>query len=80
MSGLRPVQKRAGWVQVQAGARPERTLNISLMSVTPAVFQAEMSALKSAKFLKSWAMLVMAATSQLAIGPYVATAEAALAL
>ena len=63
-----------------AGHGSERTLNIWYMVVTPAVFQAEMSALKLYKLLKSWAMLVMAATSQSAIGPYVATAEAALAL
>ena len=62
-----------------AGHGSERTENIKLMSVTPAMFQADMSALKSAKSLKSWAMLVMAATSQLAMGPYVAMAEAALA-
>ena len=30
-------------------ARPERTLNISLMSVTPEVSQPDMSALKSGK-------------------------------
>ena len=52
---------------------------MSLISVTPVVFHAEMSALKLAKPLKSWAMLVMAATSQLAMGPYVAMAEVALA-
>ena len=79
MSGLRPAQKRAGWVQVQAGARPERTLNISLMSVTPAVFHAEMFALNVVKSLKSWAILVMAETSQSAMGPYVAMAEVASA-
>ena len=62
-----------------AGHGSERTQNISLMSVTPAVFQADMSALKAFKFLKSWAMLVMAVTSQLAMGPYVSMAEAALA-
>ena len=50
------------------------------MSVTLDVSQLEMSALNLVKAEKSPFMLVIAETSQLEIGPYVAVAEAALAL
>ena len=52
-------------------------MNMSLMSVTPEVFQLEMSALKCCKFEKSPFMLEMAETSQSAMGPCSAMAEAA---
>ena len=65
------------WIQVGTEARAEHTSNMWLMSVTPAVFQPEMSALKDVRSLKSSNMLVMAETSQWAMGPYSAMAEAA---
>ena len=63
-----------------ARARAERTRNIWFMLVTPEVSQLEMSASKFFKPQKSWLMSVMAETSQLATGPYVASAEATSAL
>ena len=50
------------------------------MSVTLEVSQLEMSALKLYKSMKSCLMSVMAATSQVAMGPYVAMAAVGLAL
>jgi hypothetical protein len=63
-----------------AGARAERTLNMSPMSVTLEVSQLEMSALKLTKELKRSLMSVMAETSHSAMGPYPAVAAATLAL
>ena len=77
VSGRRDIKQREAWIQVGAEARTEHTRNIWLMSVTPAVFQPEMSALKDAMFLKSSDMSVMAETPQWAMGPYSAMAEAA---
>ena len=54
----------------------ELTLNICLMSLTPEVSQLEMSALIFFKFLKSPFMSETDETPQLAMGPYVAMAEA----
>ena len=62
----------------RAGA--ERTENMDSMSVTLDVSQLDMSALNWAKPEKSPFMLVIAETSQLEMGPYVAVAEAASAL
>ena len=53
---------------------------MALMSVTLEVSQLEMSAIKFRMLLKSSPMSVMAETSQSAMGPYVAMAEATLAL
>ena len=53
---------------------------MSLMVVTLAVFQLEMSALKFFKLWKSQLMSVMAETSQWAMGPYVAIAAVGLVL
>ena len=53
---------------------------MALMSVTPEVSQLEMSALNWSNSEKSSDMLVTAETPQLEMGPYVAVAEAALAL
>ena len=50
------------------------------VSVTLDVFQLDMSALNWGKPAKSPLMFVIAETSQLEIGPYVAVAEAASAL
>ena len=77
MSGRREIKQREAWIQVGAEARTEHTSNMKLMSVTPEVSQPEMSALKDAMFLKSSDMSVMAETSQSAMGPYTAMAEAA---
>ena len=71
-------QAGEAWAQVGAEARTEHTSNMALMSVTPEVSQLEMSALKDVLSLKSSNMLVMAETSQWAMGPYFAMAEAAL--
>ena len=54
--------------------------NMRFMSVTLEVSQLEMSASKFFKLAKSEPMLVMAETSQSAIGPYVAMAAVGLAL
>ena len=72
----------AGRTRLGSGGRAwaVHTLNISLMSVTPEVSQPDTSALNASKVLKSWYMLVIAQTSQPEMGPYVAMAEAALAL
>ena len=61
-------------------ARVERTANMPVMSVTPEMFQLDMSALKFCKLEKSPLISVMAETSQSARGPYVAMADAGLAL
>ena len=50
------------------------------MSVTPEVSQLDMSALNWTKFLKRSDMSVIAETPQLEMGPYVAVADAVLAL
>jgi hypothetical protein len=63
-----------------AGARAERTPNMSCMDVTLDVSQLDMSALKLFKLWKSSLMSVMAETSQPAMGPYPAVAVATLAL
>ena len=55
-------------------------MNMSLMSVTPEVFQLEMSALKFCKFEKSPFMSETPETSQSAMGPYVAMAAVWLVL
>ena len=62
----------------RAGAK--RTENIHAMSVTLDVSQLDMSALKLLMPEKRLAMLVIAETFQLEMGPYVAVAEAASAL
>ena len=64
----------AGWV------RAERTANMWPMSATPEMSQAEISASKSPKLKKSRRILVIAETSQVEMGPYVAVADVALAL
>ena len=71
-----------GWGRLNAWsrARAERAWNMKLMSVTPEVFQLEMSALKSYKPKKSPLMSETAETSQSVMGPYVAMAEVAFAL
>ena len=56
-----------------------RTPNMLLMSVTPDVFQLDMSALMFVNSLKSPFMLVMPETSQSAIASYIAVAVVALA-
>ena len=58
----------------------KRASNIRLMSVTPEVFQLEMSASKLSSPLKSSLMLEIFETSQVATGPYlsVAVKESAL--
>ena len=61
-------------------ARAERALNILLMSVTPEVFQLEMSASKLSSSLKSSLMSKISETSQFATGPYSLVAEDTLAL
>ena len=72
--------REAPTVEAQGRAGAERTTNMSAMSVTLDVSQLEMSALNLVKAEKSPFMLVIAETSQLEIGPYVAVAEAASAL
>ena len=70
-----------GMAQLKArGPGHARTLNISRMSVTPEVFQLEMFASKFCKLLKSPLMSETPETSQSATGPYVAMADAGLAL
>ena len=70
-----------GMAQLKArGPGHARTLNISRMSVTPEVFQLEMSASKFCKLLKSSLMSETPETSQPATGPYIAMADAGLAL
>ena len=72
----------AGMARLKAGRREraERTRNVASMVVTLEVSQLEMSALKFCKLSKSQLMSVMAETSQLAIGPYVAIAAVGSAL
>ena len=72
--------RKAPTVRTERRARAERTENIDAMSVTLDVSQLEMSALKSYMPEKSPAMLVIAETFQLEMGPYVAVAEAGSAL
>ena len=72
--------RKAPTVRTERRARAERTENIDAMSVTLDVSQLDMSALNLVKAEKSPFMLVIAETSQLEIGPYVAVAEAAFAL
>ena len=57
------VSKLRGWLNADAEE------NMKLISVTPEVFQLDMSALKSPKPEKSWYMLVIAETPQLEMGP-----------
>ena len=79
--GRRRRKQRAGSTQQAAGrARAERTENICCMFVTPDVSQLDMSALNWTKFLKRSDMSVIAETPQLEMGPYVAVADAVLAL
>ena len=80
VSGRRAIKQREAWAQVGAEARTEHTSNMAPMLVTPEVSQLEMSALKDVLSLKSSNMLVMAETSQWAMGPYFAMAEAALSV
>ena len=56
------------------------TWNMERMLVTLEVSQLEMSASKFFNLMKSWLMSVIPETSQSAMGPYVAVAEATLAL
>ena len=63
----------AGWGEIEGGAS-ERTLNMPLISVTPEVFQAETSLLKSSLPEKSPLILVTPDTSQVSMGPNVAVA------
>ena len=67
-------------MEAEGRARAERTRNMYAMSVTLDVSQLDMSALNWAMFAKSLFIFVTAETPQLEIGPYVAMAEAALAL
>ena len=67
-------------MEVEGRARAERTRNIWYMCVTLEVSQLDMSALNWSKLWKSWDMSVTAETPQLEMGPYVAVADAALAL
>ena len=57
---------------------PQRTWNMPCMSVTPEVFQLEMSASKNCKPWKRSLMSEMAETSQSAMGPYLAIAYSAV--
>ena len=66
-------------VQGTASEESGRTQNMLLMSVTPDVFQLDMSALMFVNSLKSPFMLVMAETSQSAIASYIVVAVVALA-
>ena len=61
-------------------ARAKRASNMLVMSVTPEVFQLEMSASKLSSSLKSSLMSEISETSQLAMGPYLLVAKASLAL
>ena len=72
--------REAPTVEDKRRAGAKRTSNMDSMSVTLDVSQLDMSALNWAKPEKSSFMLVIAETSQLEIGPYVAVAEAALVL
>ena len=74
MSVTLEVSKLSGWLNADA---PE---NIAYMVVTLEVSQLDMSALKFLNSLKSSRMLVMAETSQSAIGPHFAVAAVGLAL
>ena len=76
-SGMHGEGQTQGW---GGRARPERTWNMRRMVVTLEVSQLEISALKSRKLSKSLPMSVMAETSHLEMGPYLAMAEATLAL
>ena len=57
------VSMLTGWLNADAEE------NMKPISVTPEVFQLDMSALKSPKPEKSWCMLVIAETPQLEMGP-----------
>ena len=57
------VSKLRGWLNADAEK------NMKPISVTPEVFQLDMSALKSPKPEKSWYRLVIAETPQLEMGP-----------
>ena len=72
--------RKAPTVGAEGRARAERTKNMAPMSVTLDVSQLDMSALKLLVSEKRAFMLVIAETSQLEMGPYVAVAEAASAL
>ena len=72
--------RKAPAVEDERRAGAKRTENIHAMSVTLEVSQLDMSALKLFLFAKSPFISVTAETSQLEIGPYVAVAEAALAV
>ena len=65
------VSKLSGWLNAAA------PLNMPAIVVTPAVFQLEMSALKSVLPAKSPLMSVMDETSQSAMGPHVTMAAVA---
>ena len=69
-----------GVLKKSAGGGPQRTANMPNMVVTREVFQLEMSALNFLSPLKSSLMSVMAETSQPAMGPYFASAEAGSSL
>ena len=64
------VSRRSGWLNADARS------NISLISVTPDVFQLEKSSLKFAKSRNSPLMSVIDETSQPEMGPYVLRAVA----
>jgi len=57
------VSRLSGWLNTDAEE------NMKPISVTPEVFQLDMSALKSPKPEKSWYRLVIAETPQLEMGP-----------
>ena len=57
------VSRLRGWLNADAEE------NMKPISVTPEVFQLDMSALKSPKPEKSWYRLVIAETPQLEMGP-----------
>ena len=67
---------RCGFPWCGVVACSKRTLNISPISVTPEVSQLETSELKFPKFWKSAFILVIDETSQSAMGPYSAIADA----
>ena len=72
--------REAPTVEAEGRALAERTKNMDAMSVTLDVSQPDMSALNWRKSWKSPFIFVTAETPQLEMGPYVAVAEAGLAL
>ena len=68
------VSRLSGWLNARASR------NIWCMFVTLEVSQLDMSALKFRKLWKSRSMSVMDETSQVLMGPYIAVADAGLAM